>query len=356
MRQESLLQLLASGERMLACSPEGRVMQTTDSLNALLGYDPTGKALGDILGDDAASALLEGGLRGETAEAVCSLNGRDYLCAAKLSAGGSVFVGMSEYSAARRSKRDRLLRYFSSHVAANTDNISLVLGGFKAGHRMTPAALALIQKSLYDLSRVSRDIDTIVSGGDGPETLRLTYGDIAADTAQLMARAAMFCEGFAQIVYDPLVEHLLCDYDPLVLRRVLLNLTSHCIAGSREVLPRLSVRGEVRDNMFSVTFHAVGPRRPESDPLQFDDGTGETVLELEVANVLMHAHGGSVITAPAGDGGRLLRASFPLAESEPTALFSSDRTDWYGGADIVAVELSGALPLEAYMREEGVEP
>jgi len=344
LRDKDIMSAMSGDERILAASVTGRILQASASMRAFLGFDPSGRSLDEILGEGMTMAIHHGLQRGGVYEFDCKLRDRQVSCGAAFSTENRMMLVFSLIGGTKIDKdEESMIEIISREINANVDNLSIILSALRRSDgRIMPAAMGLVQKSIYDLARMSRNITSLAEGAKGETHLDKRSGDLNAAVAGVCRKAAVFCEGFADIIVTdegPVVSW----FDDAAVKRLFLNLLAYCISGSACERPIIEVRTERRETLFVATVRAQGPWKEEQTPLA--RGT-----EMELVNTLVRAHSGSFITTVTRDGGRVMRITLPIESSYFAPDLSSPVVDWYGGMDIVAVELSGVLPPEAYER------
>jgi len=146
---------------------------------------------------------------------------------------------------------------------------------------------------------------------------------------------------------------------PDALRRMLLQLLSNAIKHT----PRggeISIRlHQVADEAFlSVTDSGEAPQdlhnifaRFRSDPPLNDPSAGEG-LGLPLVRRIAALHGGAVALAPRASGGTRVTVLLPIRTNGPTVLAGGRPVDYDGGFSRVLLELSDALPPEAFSAKD----
>lgn len=341
---------LSPDELYMICSYGGRILLVSAPLAEFIGADLVGKNLNDVIEDRIVSRLIKNVDRENIYEFDCVLNSRAFSCGAKLSPDESIVMMLSPN--APRSQQDagpRLIRYIGREINANIDNISIAYSALrKSAADLPPAASGLIEKSLLNLTRISKNAVTKVDYEEGVFSVEPRRGDLARDVTEVCGSAAAFCRGYAEIFFEGLNEPLECSYDPTAIKRMMLNLISYSISSAPAKYPRISVRMSRRDDAAIITISCAGA---SSGSAADHDGRADTPdLELEIASILARKHRGSIISTQRRDGGQALRVTLPLISESPSQELSSFMIDWYGGMDMVSVELSGVMPPEAYVK------
>lgn len=96
------------------------------------------------------------------------------------------------------------------------------------------------------------------------------------------------------------------------------------------------------DMVITVTTEGTPDGRPPELPVYGQN------MEIDVATIVARKHHGSIVTVGRPDGGTAVRVTLPILSDSDEENLSSTVFDWYGGMDIVRVELASVAPPEAY--------
>lgn len=352
MSESTLVSALSSEEYFIITSRSGRILHISPAMAALLDTDPVGRNLNDLLEDRTVSDLILGVSPDADYRFDCTLDSRAFQCSARLSQSGNMVIVLRPMSDADPGDSNRgLVRYLSREINSNLESMNLALRTLTRS--ADPAqALAILTRGILNLSRISKNAAAKVDLEQGSLFLDPRSGDLAEDIRDICRRARQMCAGFADIqLNEGGTEGAPAVYDRTAVQRILLNLIAFHMDASVLKKPCLHIAIERTPEEMIVTLQLRGSRQPERMPVETP--CGEAIpgqgIELEIAALLTRKLGGVLITAGREDGGRSCRLSLPISQSHENPV-SSTRIDWYGGLDIVEVELSGVLPSAAYRK------
>lgn len=347
MLEQDILSSAHPGELYFVCSYGGRILNTSPALSRMLGGDYTGKNLNDVIEDRLVSRIIINASRDSVFEFECSIESRAFTCGAKLSPQDNIIIVLAPVVSDDRARSDsRLIRYMGREINANLDSINIAFNALKRG-RNGPDAYGLAEKCIFNLTRLSKNAVTKVDYEEGTLFLDRRKGNLAADLAEVCERAAEFCRGRANIRVSHGGESGACIYDSTAVMRMVLNIISFSIIKSRLTRPNMTVVVERvgEDMVVTVTTEGAPDGRPPELPVY-----GESI-EMDVATIVARKHHGSIVSVGRQDGGMAVRVTLPIVRDSDEENLSSTVFDWYGGLDIVKVELSGVVPPEAYFEE-----
>lgn len=350
-----MLQSLSPSEPYLIASRSGRILQVSSAFVNLVGLDPSGRNLNDILDDDTVSGLI---LSVSDTEVYLfdTLVGSCYCsCGAQLS-GKNRIVLVFKLLEDRRNQTENLelIRYISRRINTGVDDLTIALRALSHSTGMSrERAIGLLNKSMLNLIRVSRNAAAKADYADGGIALLPRTGNLTEDLASVCRRSIRLGEPYYDISMECTAPETCCVYDASAVQRVVLNLIHHALSHSPLPRPRLHIRISRAEDQLLLQLHSAGSTVHTYDPALGPGGKplyGED-LELDVASMLLRSIRGNLVSSYNSEGGWICRAAFPIVPEKPDHVFSSMVIDWYGGRDNVAVELSGILPVEAYMTE-----
>lgn len=244
-----------------------------------------------------------------------------------------------------------LIRYISRKINSGVDDLTLALRALSCSTEDSRShAMGLLNKSIFNLIRISRNAAAKADYVDGGLTLLPRPGDLTEDLASVCRRAIATAAPYYDITMDCTAPSVTCVYDASAVQRAVLNLIHYALSHSPLPRPRLHISITHADNQILLLLQSAGSPVHTYEPVLGPGGKppyGEE-LELDIASMLMRSIRGNLISSQNKEGGWLCRASFPIIPEKNDHVFSSMVIDWYGGRDNVAVELSGILPAEAY--------
>lgn len=215
--------------------------------------------------------------------------------------------------------------------------------------------LTVANQSLYRLLRMMNNVEYAQRAEEGAPDLRVGTLDMAGlcrglcrQVEPLAARAGI---GFA---YEESRGSVLMVGDAALLRRMLLNLVSNALQAAGpggQAGVRLGVSGE---RVILTVWDSAGgrpgrPLRPIGDP----PGGSGLGLGLAIARHIAARHQGSIVFEPQEQGGRAV-AALPVGAVSGGGALRTPRLDYdpMGGFSPVLVELSDALPYQAFAPED----
>lgn len=344
MLEQDILASLHPDEMYFICSYGGRILNTSPALSRALGGDYTGKNLNDVIEDRQVARIITNASRDKVFEFECSIEARAFNCGAMLSQQDNIIIVLDPVVSDEQARSDsRLIRYMGMEINANLDSINIAFNSLKHGSK-SPDAYGVAEKGIFNLARLSKNAVTKVDYEEGTLFMAMRKGDLASDIADVCKRASDFCRGRANIRVNCTGESGRCVYDPTAIQRMVLNIISFSIMKSPSTCPNMSVISERAgdDMVITVTTEGTPDGRPPELPVYGQD------IEMDVATIVARKHHGSIVTAGRPDGGTAVRVTLPIRSDSDEENLSSTVFDWYGGMDIVRVELASVAPPEAY--------
>lgn len=348
MLEQDILATMHPGELYFVCSYGGRILNTSPALSRMLGGDYTGKNLNDVIEDRLVSRIIINASRDSVFEFECAIESRAFNCGAKLSPQDNIIIVLTPVVSEELGRSDsRLIRYMGMEINANLDSINIAFNALKRGHS-GPDAYGVAEKGIFNLTRLSKNAVTKVDYEEGTLFMDMRKGDLARDIADVCQRATDFCRNRANIHVACRGESGRCVYDRTAVMRMALNIISFSIAKSPLTCPNIAVVSDRvgEDMVLTVTTEGTPDGRPPELPVY-----GEN-MEMDVATIVARKHHGSIVTVGRPDGGTAVRVTLPIVCDSDEENLSSTVFDWYGGMDIVRVELAAVAPPEAYFEEQ----
>jgi len=351
MSEAELLTALAPNEPCLIASRSGRILQASPAFVSMTGTDPTGRNLNDFIDDGAVTQLILQINSEDVYLFDCEIFGCFCSCGAQLSGPGRMVL-VFRLLEDRRSQSENLelIRYMSRCVNEGVDDLNLALRMLRSSAEDARAdAMGLLNKSMLNLVRVSRNAASKADYADGGVALQPQVADLTETLTSVCSRAAAIAAPYYDITAEYPDEKIECIHDVTAVQRAILDLIHHALAHSPLSRPRVHLKFTREADHIHLHLHAAGSAASTYQPTLGPDGKplyGDA-LELDIASLLLRSQGGNLISSLNNDGGWSCRATLPICPNDGRPL-STMVVDWYGGRDMVAVELSGLLPSEAY--------
>lgn len=342
-------------ELYLISSYGGRVLQVSPALTSLVGVDHVGRALTDVFEDRVVAKLITGVGQGDILEFDCAIGRVSFSCGARLSESGHIVVVMTQAIPIRLDDgNNELVRYFGREVNIGIENMNIAVNSLvNAGVEIPDNIAGLFERNMFNLMRISRNSVTKIDFEQECVPFMLKRGDVFAAISNICLRARDFCGVFADIEYIGPSEGLICLFDETALKRMILNLVGHHIANSGVATPGVLIKAEKSGDNLAVIISPkaeTGEKRaPRAEQPYAND------FELDVASILARKLRGSIIVTQAKDDNKSFRFSMPILIEHEEESFSNFDIDWYGGMDMVAVELAWVMPSELYGRARGAK-
>jgi len=221
---------------------------------------------------------------------------------------------------------------------------------------------AMLTRSLYRMLRMTDNLSVLSQLAQNQLSLRREPMDAAAWLTELGEPLAAHCRACSVTVRIEAPESPCSVWmDAELAERALLNLVSNALKYShdggciriRMELSRTLLRIRVFDDgegidaaLLGTLFRQWEHRSPMDDPRS---GVG---LGLSLASQIAQLHGGTLLYEPQSRGGACMTLSLDISEpAGPSAGFRSPapQTVYRSGFDAILLELSDALPAEAYL-------
>jgi len=349
MSEAELLAVLAPNEPYLIASRSGRILQAAPAFVSMTGTDPTGRNLNDFLDDNAVSQLILQVNGDDVYLFDCEIFGCFCSCGAQLSAPGRMVMVFRLLEDRRgQSENLELIRYMSRRINEGIGDLNLALRMLKSSPEDAHAE-GLLNKSILNLIRVSRNAASKADYADGGVALQPQVADLTETLNSVCRRAAAMAAPYYDVTAECPDEKIECIHDVTAVQRAILDLIHHALSHSPLSHPRVHLKFTREADHIHLHLHAAGSAASTYQPTLGPDGKplyGDA-LELDVASLLLRSQGGNLVSSFTNDGGWTCRATLPICPDDGRKL-SNLTIDWYGGRDMVAVELSGLLPAEAY--------
>ena len=351
--QMDILTAMNPNEAYLVTSRSARILHASPAFISMFGSDPTGRNLNDMMDDEDVAEIIINASTQDVYMRDCDIGECFCSCGVRLSAPDR----MTLVFRLLEDRRDHgvhldLIRYTTGKISGHLANLSAALFLPSVSEALPAEHKARCRHAIFDLFRVYHNVNTKADFSDQGIINRPKPGnlleDLEAVCRQAAEKGAPYFDLYVEADSDP---DLLAAYDTTLVQRAILNLIEHAARHSTLPRPRMAVRISREDGQVVFQLRSEGnPRTPYQPPL----GRGGMPIygddmEMEIATILLRAVKSSIISAPSKDGSWLCRASIPIVPVHPGQSFSSMNIDWYGGYNIVDVELSGILPWEAYL-------
>ena len=347
-----ILSTLAPDECYLITSRSGRVLQTSPAFDNLIGSNATGRNLNDFLDDNIVSELILKVRPDDVFLIDCRIGGCICSCGARLSGPGRMVLVFKLLEDRVDPAEDReLVRYLSRQINRNLDDLGLALRALgQANEEGHARAAGLLSKSLLNLNRISRNAALKADHAEGDLFLLPKPGDLMELISSVCERTAALAEPYFDIYFEREEGTAEGIYDATIVQRSILNLIHHALTKSPLPRPRIRIRLTIEEGQVIFHLQSAGSAATIYEPVLGPGGHplyGED-MELDVASILVRALQGSLISSRGNDGRWICRAAYPIVPLTDDTKISNTVIDWYGGKDMIAVELSGILPAEAY--------
>ena len=238
MFEPTLLDVLAPGEPYMVLSRSGRILQVGPALVDILGANPSGRNLNDLMDEAAVVRLLTEVTLEDILTVDCELCRCFFTCGARLTEEGNIMLVFKLLRDLRDEGENRLLvRYMGIQIAELVGELSIAIERLSGEHtEACSQARSAAEKSLWNLLRIARNAPLKADFGiDGPPKLARP-GDLAVFLADLLRHTAEVLAPYHDLGIELEVDSLPCVYDELNIRRAVLNLLAYAI--HRNTLPR----------------------------------------------------------------------------------------------------------------------
>ncbi len=351
--QMDILTALNPHEAYLVTTRSARILHASPAFISMFGSSPVGRNLNDLMDDeDVAQLILHADdkdvfmIDSDIGECFCS-------CGVRLSAPDRMTIVFRLLEDRRdHNVHLNLIRYTTGKISGHLANLNAALSLPSVSAALPDEHKARCRHAIFDLFRIYHNVNTKADFSDEGIVNMPKPGNLLEDLADICHQAAEKAAPYFKLTVEAdRDERLISVYDKTLVQRAILNIIQYAVRHSSIQPPRLAVRITREADHVIFQLQADGnpatpyqpPMGPGGVPLYGDD------LELEIASILLRSLKCSVISTPAKDGSWLCRTAIPLVPVHPGQSFSNMVIDWYGGYNIIDVELAGILPWEAYL-------
>ncbi len=352
-------------EAMLYCTSAGRVLLATQQMKSLLGFDPVGRNLNDLMDDSQVAQLVADGMEGRTTRMNVQMGDVAFDLESHMWDDGAglemVFVPKGAYDPDQRWNDARYsLRVAQEINRALTVPLTTVNMLYptlqEEEHRQW---MCMARQGLHRLMRLSRQLEDSAEAELGH--LEPLYDDVelCGFLDDLLQQVKPICQK-AKIVltWSLPKEKLPCRADPDMLRRMINHLISNAIQAQpkggaievhlkhglrEEAVFTIADRGRSQTQVPDINFR---PEDPEKIILQSRMGIG-----LPLAQAYAEAHGGRLMLMCGDKTGLVAKVILPCNRQEPVNPLRQFHEDTGAGIDPVLVDLSTVADSSFYQVE-----
>ncbi len=324
----------------------GRILQASDPMINMLGSDPVGRNLNDLVSDSTAAEILLNASAKAVYTLECEINGCYCTCGAQLTKDDRISLVFT----LQDDRRDPtnyidLIRYLGRGIIENASSLTYAAAALKGTENG-----AQIDKNLMNLIRIARNAVSKLDFQSEGLTILPRVGNLTDDLTDICNRAAKVLTPYADVRVNCSAKSVLCLYDADALFRAVLNVIHHAIAHSPLSRPQLSIHISHIGKQILLQFQSNGKEERFHAPSEYSGhipnyGDG---LELEVASMLFRSQKGTLVTGTTDNNIWFCNATMPIVPPNEDQELAHTIIDWYGGRDPILFELSGILPAEAY--------
>ncbi len=342
-------------EYMLASTFSGRVVFTSESLISYAGFDMTGRNLNEIFSDDIAAQIIYKCQSTGSYTSSASVLGSVFTVEAKLESDEIIIFIKSAPAEKSFSPVVSPVNKVSKELDSSLSVISMMLSGISAQQEGNTEAIALMNKQVMKLNRLSKNIAAYtqyLSKSHFVNYKKISLNDfinsIVDTVRQLIADIPV---NFVIKLPD---EEITAMIDEEKLRRAFLNVITNSIASrtgrlniSITVYPVVSgiVNIVIRDNGHGFTPLIASDKY---DPVSL--ASAYNSLGFAVSQIFLELHGGHFSVISEQDKGTVVSMSFPVNMDKQPPAFSSMIPPYSGSMNQYLMELSPVLPPEMYKK------
>lgn len=344
-------------DNLLVCTPSGRVIFMAEGLKLLVGEDYTGRNLNDFIADPIVAQIIIQTQQDKLYEFDCTIAAHKFRCSAELCA-DNIYVYL--YSAETVSpafmnpnSAQFVSRELHATLAVLLAAVDSVKEELQSSSRGNPV-LAILNKNLYKLLRLSRNMLDCAMAESGSLSLRLSEVDLAAICRDLAQELQPLCResgvGFTcQLPQQPVI----CRVDVDKVRRLLLNLVANAMAACRDggsITLSLSQREQnmvltVSDTGSGIAgeiLSGIFEKHKRLSPEQ-RGGIGGAGFGLALVKAFAEQHGGSFVVTSVERRGTAACVTLPKNEGAEISMLGSLQPDYTVGLRDLLIELSPVL-------------
>lgn len=344
-------------EYMLAATFSGRVVFTSESLVTYAGYDMTGRNLNEIFADDVSAQILYAcRSRGSYHDIVSFSGSRVTIDAHAESDEILIFVKTSHAErtfSGNISPVNKVSRELDSAVSV----MSMMLDNITAGGaEVSPDAVALMNKQLMKLTRLSKNI--VSYSQYLSKQHYVNYKKISLNTF-ITSLADSIRHIISGIPVDIVVklpdEEIFAMVDEEKMRRAFLNVITNSIASRTDKLTILiTLYPAVSDNV-NIVIRDNGCGFSPAAPTDKSDASmlanAYNSFGFAISHIFLELHGGHFSVISEQGKGTVVSMSLPRNMDKLPPSFSSMIPPYSGNMNELLLELSPVLPPEKYIKK-----
>ena len=342
-------------EYMLASTFSGRVVFTSESLISYAGFDMTGRNLNEIFSDDVSAQLIyKCRSTGSYSDSAAFL-GSVYNIDAQVENDEIIIFVKTSPSEKSVSPSVSPVNKVSKELDSSLSVLSMMLSNISAQSESNPDAIALMNKQLMKLTRLSKNIAAYtqyISKSHYVNYKRVNLSDFITSLVDTVRK--LISDIPVNIIVRLPDENITAMIDEEKMRRAFLNVITNSIASrtgklniSITVYPVVSgiVNIVIRDNGCGFTPLISADKCDPSSLVSTYNSFG-----FAVSQIFLELHGGHFSVISEQDKGTVVSMSFLVNMDKQPPAFSSMIPPYSGSADQYLMELSPVLPSEMYKK------
>lgn len=349
-------------DNIIICSTDGIIISIPESMKNVIGADCEGRDVSEVFDPVAAKTIKDLSQKRQFADFECYIINSEYSCSAQLIKDKIYIYCFPIERNAAIPKRDSSMQFASREINTATSMIFASLGILKKDIEKngTKEPLAIINKNLYRLLRLSRNMMDSSQIEENSLSLCLSEEDIAAFCLKIVKQVEDICSQCDIVfTFDIPEKSIICCFDKEKIERAILNLLSNAISAcGKDGRIHFSLTEKEKDVIIVITDNGAGidggvlsdvfekhkAGRPESGISLGGAGFG-----LELVKAFIEKHGGSIVITSQENMGTSACIVLPKNEGVKPAVFNSAAFDYAGGFSHVLVELSTVLDKKFFM-------
>lgn len=358
----NLTQFPAKGDNLMICSPAGRILYLTESLQSQLNEELVGRPLTELLPDSLAAQLIAAAHSGQNHSFQTSLRGRHAQCKMEPWEGLVVIVVLFTEEQIKPAMSLNAAELLHREINSNLATMLVAWDSLPIAHSVDGQfAKNVLRQGMYRMIRLSRNVVDCARAENGHLKLNLQQQDLIDFCQQLLQQAAPLLEELEiPLTWELPSQPLPCLFDQEMLKRVLLNLLTNCAKYTRQDNQiNLSLIVKEKTAVISVIDQGAGipsgllpyvfTRRQENavSTTMMPGGAG---YGLSLAKAVMALHGGACVISSTEGQGTTVTLTLPLKQgvSTPPMPLATTAVDYASSYDPLLLELSPVLSYKHY--------